>query len=123
MEQALRTRTRNPEVNDRRAAIALLQPVAAEIARWQISIARLIEIGERSRISREYNSAAAAEASALDQLVADRRHALNNDLQHTTPEIRRHGRVQDCLKALDSVAIGASRAKFLLDLGNDAREP
>jgi len=104
-------------------AIALLRPVATEIPIWQTSIARLIEIGKRSRIRGEYNSAAAAEANALDRLIAERRHALNNELQRTAPEIRRHGRVQDCLNALDSVAIGASRAKSLLGLdGDNARE-
>lgn len=113
-------RARNRNVIEARAAIALVKPVSDEIAAWQVAIARLIGVGERVRTTGGYDRLASAEARALELLVGEKRKALSDQLRGVPAEFAGHGRVRDCLKALDSAAIGAARATFLLRRQTDA---
>jgi hypothetical protein len=111
-----RPRAPNPSLLQARAASALVKPTASQIGEWQLSIARLIGIGERGRTKETYDDKAAAEATELQRVVEESRRALHEQLRATPAEFAGHGRVRDCLQALDTVAIGAARAVFLLHL-------
>jgi hypothetical protein len=107
-------RAQNQNIIETRAAIALVKPVSDEIAALQVAIARLIGVGERTRKTGGYDRLAAAEARALERLVSEKSQALNAQLRDVPVEFEGHGRIRDCLEALDSAAIGAARATFLL---------
>ena len=108
-------RARSVSVLQNREAVAFLAPVISQIPSWQVSITRLIGIAERSRVHGTDEEAAMAEAITVEQAVTRVRADLTQHLHQAPLAFAGNGRVQDCLNALDSVAIGISRARSLLD--------
>jgi hypothetical protein len=109
-----RQRTPSHSAAQTRAALTVIRPVLADLSGWQKQTATLIGIAERARARGESDAAHAEEARMLDEAIAQERRQLSTMLAGSPQTLSQHSRVVDALRALDSLAIGVSRARFLL---------
>jgi hypothetical protein len=114
VEGEVRTRRPNVEVLIKREAIAVLKPIIADLPDWQNRAANLIGAGEHARSRGQFDQARLKEALALSEAIRLRRNELEESMREWPPAVSDNGRVRDAIRALDSVAITASRACFLL---------
>jgi hypothetical protein len=103
----------------KRQALAAVRPLTQQIGYWQLTVARLISIGERARTHAGYVPTCFDELDALDRTIETQKAMLEAAVAGLPEEVRINGRIADTQRALESLATAANRARALL--GSPAR--
>jgi hypothetical protein len=99
-EDWVRQRAERIDIGRARKALSVVTPVQAKLGGWQIQVARLRALAERGRANGEPVEAIAEEArQLLDEIEAHRR-LLFEQSESLPPEVARHSRFQDVVRAL-----------------------
>lgn len=114
-------RAMREEVLRARQAIASVRPVNLQIGGWQMTVARLNGTADRFLLKGGSDAGQSAEAAALRQTIAMRQVQFLEEVALLPPNLRTHGRIDDTLKALDSVLAAATRAETLLAAAERSR--
>jgi hypothetical protein len=109
----VRRRTVREDVRRGRVAVAAVRPFNLQIGQWQAAVVRLIGSGEWRRAHGRLDGEFAAEVAALRLAIETGRRQFVGELEVLSPEMQKHGRVEDTLKALETVLAGLDRAARL----------
>ena len=112
-------KSRAPRVDlaQRRAAMAVLGPLAASLSEWQRQGALLRGVAERARSGYRTDPHWALDAAAMTADMANHRQKFIEELNGYPPTVARHSRVRDALRALDIVAASTAEARLALEAG------
>lgn len=101
----------------RRRALVAVRPFNKQIGYWQVTAARLISFGERSRAHGSFLPTHIAELEALEHTVKTQVKSFEEAVAELPGEIRWHGRITDTRNALQSLNAAIERARSLLHRG------
>jgi len=105
-----RQRARRADVHIAREALKVAKPANEQIGPWQERAARLFALAQRGQIRGKQDPSTAAEARALLEAVTRRRLDLQQSIETLPVAVARSSRLDDTVKALDSITNVLERA-------------
>lgn len=109
----VRRRAVREDVKRGRDAKAIVRSLNLQIGAWQEAVAKLASSGEWNRTHGRLDENFAVEVAELRRTIETARQQFVSELEELPAAMRQHGRVEDTLKALDTVLAGLDRAARL----------
>lgn len=107
-ENWVRQRAERVDVGRARQALSVVTPVRVKVGEWQVKAARLRVLAERRRAAGEpIDEITRAAAAMLADIEADRS-MLELQSSRLPPEVARHSRFQDVVRALATASMAMS---------------
>jgi len=103
-ENWVRQRAERLDVNRARRAMSVVTPVKAKVGAWQVQAVRLRALADRRRATGQpVDEITEAAATMLAEIESDRRF-LDEQFSILPPEVAKHSRFQDVVRALASAS-------------------
>jgi len=99
-ENWVRQRAERADVGRARQALSVVTPLKAKVGEWQVQAARLRALAQRRQATGQPLDEITKAAAIMLAEIEDDRRALEEQSSSLPPEVARHSRFQDVVRAL-----------------------